>query len=284
MTPSAVEGALSGRTKVVIPVHLYGQMCDVKAIRATLDASGHSDVRILEDAAHCFEGSRDGATPGTWSDLAVFSFYATKNVTCGEGGAIVCRDAQIAATLRQTRLHGMSAGAADRFKAGQYRHWDMTRLGVKANLPDLLAALLGPQIASIRGRLPVRQGLAGRYRQAFAGTGIGMQRRDAGVESGEHIFPIHVPGEHRDQAIALLNEAGISVAVNYRNVPTLTYYREKYGYRPATFPVAENWGSGTLTLPLFPSISRAEQDHVIQQVLQKLVPLCEGHFPGKGEV
>ncbi len=278
MTPDTMAAALTERTKAVIPVHLYGQMCDVRGIRARLDSMGRADIRILEDAAHCFEGNRQGDGPGMYSDLAVFSFYATKNVTCGEGGAIVCRDPALADLLRQTRLHGMTAGAADRFKAGRYRHWDMARLGVKANLPDLLAALLGPQIASIRDRLPHRQRMADRYREAFAGTGIRMQCIERDVASAEHIFPIHVPGEYRDGAIAALNEAGIGVAVNYNNVPTRSYYRNRYGYDEGSFPVAEAWGQGTLTLPLFPSMSASDQDYVIDQVLALVAPSCAGRL------
>ncbi|HUJ75626.1 MAG TPA: aminotransferase class I/II-fold pyridoxal phosphate-dependent enzyme, partial [bacterium] len=123
MQPSAVEAALSARTRAVIPVHLYGQMCDVAGIREVLGKRG-GQVAIIEDAAHCFEGSRGGRVPGQDSDAAIFSFYATKNVTCAEGGAIITNDTELGERIRQTRLHGMSQGAVDRFRAGQYRHWD----------------------------------------------------------------------------------------------------------------------------------------------------------------
>ena len=113
--------------------------------RASPGTSGRRGHRGLR--AHCFEGSRDGAVPGQHSTAAIFSFYATKNVTCGEGGAVITNDADLAAKIRQTRLHGMTQGAADRFQRGQYRHWDMELLGVKANLPDVLSAYLPPQIA-----------------------------------------------------------------------------------------------------------------------------------------
>ncbi len=98
-----------------------------------------------------------------------FPFNATKNVTCGEGGAIVLKDANLRRRIEETRLHGMSAIAADRFAGGRYNHWDMNRLGTKANLPDLLAALLPEQIQSIDQRLPIRTRLADRYRSALAG-------------------------------------------------------------------------------------------------------------------
>ena len=168
LSPAAMRAALGPRTRAVIPVHLYGQMADIGALRATLDEAGRQDVRLIEDAAHCFEGSLRGERPGARSDIAIFSFYATKNVTCGEGGAYVTNSDEIAERMAQTRLHGMSAGAADRFRQGAYRHWDMTRLGTKANLPDLLAALLPPQIDTIQARLARRATLAARYDAALA--------------------------------------------------------------------------------------------------------------------
>jgi dTDP-4-amino-4,6-dideoxygalactose transaminase len=272
MEPSAVAAALTPRTRAVIPVHLYGQMCDLKGMRGALVS--RPDIAVIEDCAHCFEGSRDGYLPGKHSDAAIFSFYATKNVTCGEGGAVITNRPWLASKVRQTRLHGMSQGAVDRFRGGQYRHWDMTALGVKANLPDLLAVYLGPQIAAIRDRLPARQTIAGRYRLAFQKTPIRMQKISPGCSTAEHIFPIGVPAAVRDQAIAALNRREIGVAVNYRSVPALTYYRDKYGYQPGSFPVSYAWGESTLTLPLYPGLKESEQDWVIASVLEEVVPLC----------
>jgi dTDP-4-amino-4,6-dideoxygalactose transaminase len=269
MTPEGAAKAVTKNTKLVMPVHMYGQMCDMKGLRAALPKS----VRILEDCAHCFEGTRLGEAPGKHSDLAIYSFYATKNVTCGEGGAIVTSDADLFAKLQQTRLHGMSAIAADRFKSGQYRHWDMARLGVKANLPDLLAALLPGQIATIRERLPIRTAIVERYRDAFANLPIRQAKLDPGAVSAHHLFPIHVKPEKRDAAIAALNEAGVPITVNYRSVPTLTYYREKYGYGPSAFPVSHEWGEGEITLPLWPGMPDADIEKVIETVKTAVVPL-----------
>jgi UDP-4-amino-4-deoxy-L-arabinose-oxoglutarate aminotransferase len=271
LRPEAVRQALTPATRAVIPVHLYGQMCDVQALRAVL--ADRPDVAIIEDCAHCFEGSLNGALPGAYSDAAIFSFYATKNVTCGEGGAIITRNPDLYAKLVQTRLHGMSAGAVDRYRQGAYAHWDMRMLGTKANLPDLLAALLPGQIANIRQRLPRREALARRYEQHFRGTPIRLVKPVPGAISARHIFPIHVPPTVRDRAIAVLNEQEIGVTVNFRSVPTMTYYREKYGYGPGDFPVSYAWGEGEITLPLFPSMSEAEQDHVVHSVLKHVVPL-----------
>lgn len=171
VTPAAMAAAVTPRTKAAIPVHLYGQMVDIVALRKALDAVSRpgQHIHIVEDCAHCFEGRLNGSRPGAHSDAAVFSFYATKNVTCGEGGAVILRDAGLHALLKETRTHGMSAMAINRFAGGKYNHWDMERLGTKANLPDLLAALLPRQISTIDERLPQRQAVAQRYRNALGG-------------------------------------------------------------------------------------------------------------------
>jgi len=264
-----IEKAITNRTRGIIPVHLYGQMCDMKSIYGI---AKENNLFVIEDAAHCFEGSRDGYLPGAYSDAAIFSFYATKNITCGEGGAIITHDSKLAEKIRQTRLHGMSADAVDRFNNQSYNHWDMKCLGVKANLPDILAALLPNQISSVKEKLKIRHKIADCYREAFKNTNIQMQVVDPLCESAEHIFPIAVLPEKRDDAILLLNTEGVQVAVNYRMVPRLSYYKDKYKYKPTDFPVSWSWGEGTITLPMFPNMSTEEQDHVISVVLSKLVP------------
>ncbi len=270
MRPDDIIPALSENTRAVMPVHIYGQMCDMAAIRAALKE--RKDISIIEDCAHCFEGELDGEKPGTHSDAAIFSFYATKNIACGEGGAIITRDSELHAKIMQTRLHGMSAGAADRFKTGAYNHWDMLRLGVKANLPDLLAALLPEQIERVYQRLEQRAGLAKRYRQAFAGTDIRCPEQVEGALDAYHLFPVGVPLTRRDEVLTGLSKAGIGATVNYRAVHTMTYYAKKYGFAPQDFPAAYEWGQSTISLPLFPSLRREEQDAVIIALRDIMAP------------
>ncbi|MEJ1934401.1 DegT/DnrJ/EryC1/StrS family aminotransferase, partial [Nostoc sp. NIES-2111] len=199
----------------------------------------------------------------------------TKNVTRGEGGAIVIRNEALTEPLRQARLHGMTADAINRYRNNRYRHWDMVRLGCKANLPDLLAALLPRQIETILQRLPARRTLADRYRSAFAGGPIVMPKQVEGCTSAEHAFVIHVPPAVRDDAIEVLNEAGIGVGVHFRSVPTTTYYRDKYGFKDTDFPVSRAWGEGAISLPLYSSLTVGEQDYVIDTVRERVYPLCD---------
>lgn len=280
---TAIAELVSPKTRAVIPVHLYGRMCDIPELRATLDAMGRPDISIIEDAAHCFEGMRDNARPGCHSDAAIFSFYATKNVTCGEGGAIVTNNRNLAERLRATRLHGMSASAIDRFKTGQYRHWDMERLGIKANLPDILAALLPSQIREIQQKLPVREAIAQRYITAFAGSGLRIPGGVSTCLDARHLFCLHVPPEQRDTALNKLSAAGVGCTVNYRAVPGTRYYSRRYPSAADACPVSRRWGAGTLSIPFFPGMNDNEIDFVIDAVLEHVAPLCaKRHDPPLG--
>ena len=275
MIPEAAALAVTQKTKAVIPVHLYGQMVDIAALRTAVNArtAPHQKIFILEDCAHCFEGKLNGVRPGKHSDAAVFSFYATKNVTCGEGGGVILHDRDLYGKLLETRLHGMSAIAAKRFEGGQYNHWDMRRLGIKANLPDLLAALLPDQIKTIDSQLEKRKSVVHRYDTALERSPFLLPKKVPGCVSAEHLYVIGVPDGKRDKAIELLNGAGIGVTVNYRAVPQLTYYHARYPDAAAQFPVAMRWGDETLSLPLYPTLPETQQDHVIRVLIDEIAPL-----------
>jgi len=277
LTPEGAAPHITAHTRAVLPVHLYGQMVDIVGMRKMLHThpAVSRPVLSIEDSAHCFEGERNGRKPGQDGDVAIFSFYATKNVTCGEGGVIITRDTDLHQKILETRMHGMSAMAVDRFHGGHYNHWDMLRLGTKANLPDLLAALLPPQIATIDRRLGERYRLANRYREAFADGPLRLVARSPTTKSAEHIFPIGVPNGAREAAIAALNEAGVSTTVNYHSVPETTYYKRADPEASSRCPVAGTWGKQTLTLPLFPGLTGAEQDHVIVTVKKRVYPLVK---------
>jgi dTDP-4-amino-4,6-dideoxygalactose transaminase len=270
----AAHAAITSATKAIIPVHLYGQMCDIAALRSLL---GARDIAIVEDSAHCFEGSIHGIRPGRLSDAAIFSFYATKNVTCGEGGAIVTHRQDLHDKLVQTRVHGMSAAAMDRFSGKNYRHWDVARLGTKANLPDLLAALLPRQIERVAANLDLRERVAERYERALRDTPIRHPQAVEGVVNARHLFPIYLPPALREEALARFGRAGIGVTINYPAIPGLTYYARKYNFKPNAFPVSDDWGKGTLSLPFFAGLTEVEQDYVIEVLKREIVPMFERH-------
>ncbi|HOU55226.1 MAG TPA: DegT/DnrJ/EryC1/StrS family aminotransferase [Myxococcota bacterium] len=267
LDPAAVEAALTPRTRAVLPVHLYGQMADMRAFRALADRRG---LWVVEDAAHCVEGSRDDARPGTLGDTACFSFYATKNLTCGEGGAIACRDPALADRLRRLRLHGIDRDAATRH--GQaYRHWDMLELGYKANLNDLQAALLRPQLQRLPDLWRRRERLARRYDRLLQGIpGVRIPPVHPGVVHARHLYTVQVPPDRRDDVLAGLQARGIGVAVNFRPVHRLSWWRDRLGLPEGAFPRAERLGASTVTLPLYPRLTHAQQDRVVEALQEVL--------------
>ena len=261
--PSAVEAAITPRTRAIVAVDLYGLMADMVALRAI--ANRHS-LALVEDAAHCVEGRRDGFGPGQLADYGCFSFYATKNLTCGEGGAITARDGAKKNLLRQLSSHGMSKNAADRH-AGKYQHWDMERLGYKYNLSDVNAALLLPQLPKLADWLSRREEICRRYEAAFRETpGVSFPVVPEGMVSGRHLFTIWVEAAKRDAVLAGIQARGIGVAVNYRAVHLTKFYRERFGFRRGMFPEAERIGDSTITIPLWPAMTDAQVDEVIAAV------------------
>ena len=264
ITPELIKAAITEKTKAIIPVHMYGQMCDIKAIKEIIPSG--QKIAIIEDCAHTFEAKFNGERPGKYSDAAIFSFYATKNVTCGEGGAIITNDSNLFERITQSILHGMSAGAADRFKVGQYNHWGMDNLGTKANLPDLLACFLPEQIKNIDNNLIAREKLAMNYERALTNTKIKFPQILPQVIHARHLFPIFVGSSSRDAALNKLGQLNIGVTVNYRSVISMKYYSKKYELSGSDFPISNNWGSGTLSIPMFLGITEEEQDYVINSL------------------
>lgn len=262
-----IRPLITSNTKVIMVVHLYGQMCDTRSIYSEFSPLG---IRILEDCAHSFESTRDGYQPGVYSDAAIFSFYATKNITCGEGGAVITNDDDLYLDLSQRVLHGMSAGAADRFKTGSYAHWNMDVLGIKANLPDILASLLPSQISNANSKLKIRRSLAERYDEAFTNSPLRIPRRNHADIHALHLYPIWVPMGLRDTALKLLSENKIGATVNFRPVNEMNYYLKKYGSGLTQTPISSSWGAGVLSLPLYPGLSLTSQDYVIK-IIQNVI-------------
>jgi dTDP-4-amino-4,6-dideoxygalactose transaminase len=276
---SAVKRAITSRTRAIIPVHLYGLMADVRSID---ELCRRHNLMMIEDAAHATEAVRDGLRPGQLGHAACFSFYATKNLTCGEGGAIATNDAALADSVRRLRSHGMSKEAAGRY-TGRYQHWDMLTLGYKANLSDIQAALLVGQLGRLDAQLVRRESIAARYEAAFSQVpGISFPIVRPGATSARHLFTIWTRPRRRDEFLAQLQEKGIGVAVNYRAVHLLSFYREQFGFAPGAFPNAERIGDSTITLPLYPGMTGEEVDQVIGAVTEVAAELADEAVVGIG--
>ena len=264
-----VEAAITPRTKAILPVHLYGQMCDMRALRAIAD---RHHLAIVEDAAHCIEGERDGVRVGQLAETACFSFYATKNLTCGEGGALVTDSDDLAAKLRLLRLHGMTKTAFDRSKEG-FQPWDMVTLGWKYNMDNIQAALLLPQLDRLDRNADLREALAARYYERLGEiAGISWPRVMPGRHA-RHLFTIWVDPQLRNEILIRVQARGIPLLVNYRAIHQHSFFRDTYGYRPGQFPVAERLGDSTISLPFYPTMPLEHVDLVtdaLSEVMSEL--------------
>lgn len=256
--PLLIEAAITPRTKAIIPVHLYGQMCNMTVIKEIADKH---NLIVIEDAAHCIEGEHKGHKSGTLSNAACFSFYATKNITSGEGGAIATNDSAMAAWLLQGRSHGISSSAADRYTK-KYQHYDMEFLGMKSNMTNMQAALLVHQLERIESLHAQRELLFKKYEQLLEKFEKPQTVPEA--RHAYHLFSIWV--KNRDQLIDYVDEKGIGVAVHYRPAHLMSYYVKKYGYKKGDFPIAEYIGDSTLSLPLYPTLSVESVEYVCDVV------------------
>jgi UDP-4-amino-4-deoxy-L-arabinose-oxoglutarate aminotransferase len=273
--PAAVAAAVGPKTVGILPVHLYGQLADMRALKEIADAK---KLFLVEDSAHGVEMERDGVRPGDLGDAAVFSFYATKNITSGDGGAVVTRDAKMAERLRRLRNHGVSKAAADRH-GGLYRHWDLVELGYKANLTDLDAAMLRPQLPRVEDKRRQREAIATRYEEMLRaripetagppprGHRVPwmIQRRG---QSSHHLFTVHARPGQRDAVLAKLGTAGVGTAVNYRAIHLLTYLAEALKLPRGSLPIAEEMGDRTISLPMYPTLTPEAQEHVVEALAQ----------------
>ena len=272
--PEAVRAAIGPRTKGILPVHLYGQLADMRALRAIADARS---LFILEDSAHGIEIERDGVRPGELGDAAVFSFYATKNLTSGDGGAVATRHAHVAERLRRLRNHGVSKAATERHGKA-YQHWDLVELGYKANLTDFDAALLRPQLARVLSKRDQREQLVRRYesklREALgpllpapSASRVSFFVEPRGTSS-HHLFTIQPPAAIRDELLSHLGAQGIGVACNYRAIHTLSYLVETLGMKRGSLPIAEEIGDRTISLPLYPQLEESALERVVSVVAE----------------
>jgi UDP-4-amino-4-deoxy-L-arabinose-oxoglutarate aminotransferase len=258
-----VAAAITPKTKAILPVHLFGLMCDMRALRAVADRHG---LQIVEDAAHCVEGVRDGVRPAQLSATACFSFYATKNLTCGEGGALTTDDTALYERLKLLHLHGMTKTAYDRSREG-YTHWDMVELGWKYNMSNIEAALLLPQFPRIDRKLQQRVELARRYDTRFAEVpGVTPFASRPGTVHSRHLYPVRVAAEKRDRVIEALKANNIGCVVNYRAIHLMQFFRDKFGFRGGEFPVAERIGDEVISLPFYPGMPIEDADLVVTEL------------------
>jgi|CXWL01.1.fsa_nt_gi dTDP-4-amino-4,6-dideoxygalactose transaminase len=267
MDVTKLAAAITPRTRAVMPVHFAGLPVDLDPVYALAEQHG---LRVVEDAAHAIGTEYKGRRIGAFGDVQVFSFHPNKNITTGEGGAIIVRDAALAAELQLLRFHGMDREAWARFGKTGSQHYEIIAPGYKFNMMDMQAALGIHQLPALAGFNARRAELAGRYRAALADWPELLLQQDPPYEH-RHAWHLFVPlvntGDGtsltRDAFMAALKERNIGTGLHYRTAHLYPYYREHFGWGPGDFPNAEFISDRIVSLPLFPLLTDAEQDHVI---------------------
>ncbi len=262
-----IEAAITKKTKAILPVHLYGQLCDMRAISKI---ARKYKLKVVEDAAHAVEARRDGVRVGQLSDAAAFSFYATKNLTSGEGGAISVQTKKLKTILSQSRTHGLTKDAASKYRK-KYQHYDMKFCGWKYNMSNIQAALLVPQIKRIEKNLKIRKKVWDIYLAELEGVeNLGFPKIVPGARSALHLFTAWVPPRHRDKILWRLEEKGIGVSANFRPIHYMTYYKKNFNLKKGMFPNAEQIGDSVITLPLYPALKERQIKYVCKSLKEIL--------------
>jgi dTDP-4-amino-4,6-dideoxygalactose transaminase len=255
------------QVSAIVPVHVAGLACDMEAIR---HLSVRFGVPVVEDAAHAFPVRHGDRYLGTLGDAGVFSFYATKTITTGEGGMVATDRDEVAARIRVMRLHGIDRDVWSRYtEPGAGWKYDVVAPGYKYNMTDVAAAIGRVQLAKAQRFLQRRKAIAKRYLTALGGLDFLTLPRWS-EEHAWHLFVIRVNGQKlrksRDECIETLQARGIGVSVHFIPLHLMSYYRSRYGFRPEDFPVALQCFQGCISIPIFAGLTDEEVDRVISAV------------------
>jgi dTDP-4-amino-4,6-dideoxygalactose transaminase len=269
MSPDSVRAAITNRTKAIMPVHYAGLPCDMTAILAI--ATEHK-LRVVEDAAHALPAAHRGGLVGTLaSDVTVFSFYANKTMTTGEGGMVVTRDIELARRMRIMRLHGIDRDAFNRFRSRTPAwYYEVIAPGFKYNLTDIAAAMGLVQLDRLAGFQARRVQLAERYDAALADLPLILP--SWGGEGDQHAWHLYVvrlnhdavkQGYCRERLIDHMSHNGIGTSVHYVPLHRQPYWRDSLNTPTEKLPVSEGAYQTMVSIPLFTMMSDDDQQHII---------------------
>lgn len=266
--PLAVADAIGPRTRAIIPVHFGGVPADMDEIVALAQPRG---IAVVADAAHAFPCAYRGRNVGTLADVTCFSFYATKTITTGEGGAAVTPRADWADRMRVMSLHGISRDAWKRYMADGSWYYEILAAGFKYNLTDVAAALGLAQLARAEEMRARRASIAERYDDAFEDLEE-LERLHPPLDrtNAHHLYVLKVDpdGLEIDRAafIQALGARGVGCSVHFIPLHEHPYYRETFGYRPESLPVAHAIYQRSVSLPIYSAMSDAQVEQVIADV------------------
>jgi len=261
--PARIEAAVTERTRAIIPVHLYGQPCDMDKI---LDIARRHNLKVVSDCAHAIEAEYRGSKVGSLGDTACYSFYATKNMTAGNGGMLVTDDDNLTQLVQSQRDHGMASGAWTRYQTGEFQEYPMIQLGFKYIMWDIPASIAIHQLRRIEQRHQKRLEAAARYNEALKSLAdhVEILASRENIRHAHHLCVVKLKGVSRNRVAAGMEKRGIGVGIHFRPVHLEPYYRKKHGHAPGECPVAEDAGERVLSLPFWPEITEAEVLRVVE--------------------
>ena len=266
--PDRLEARIGDATRAVVAVDFAGHPAEYETLREICDRRG---LRLIADASHSLGAEVRGRRVGTLAELTCLSFHPVKGITCGEGGAVLTDDAGLADACRRFRHHGIvreSLGTAD----GPWSY-EMPEPGFNYRITDIQCALGTSQLKKLAMFVERRRRLAARYAQLFASIPqVELPGEAEGVASAWHLYAVGVPAEQRRRVFEALRAANIGVQVHYIPVYRQPFYRRLLGLDPTDYPVAERTYSRTISLPLFPTLTDAEQDRVVDELGRALTP------------
>lgn len=236
--PEDVARKITSRTKAIVPVHLYGAICDMVALRRLADGAG---IALVEDSAEAFGSTLDGAHAGTLGDIGTFSFFGNKTITTGEGGMVVAKDAQLADRLRRVKGQGQS----------QLRRYWHDELGFNYRMTNICAAVGLAQMERAHSILARKRQIADAYREMLANLPVTLQQPGPGVVSSEWLFSVLLPsGVDRDRVMAGMRDHGVDSRPVFYCAHHMPMYRQ-----PDSFPVAQDIAERGISLPSYPALS-----------------------------
>lgn len=266
---AAIEAAITPRTKAIVPVHYAGLAVDMLAV---LDIARKHGLRVVEDAAHALPTTLEKELIGTLgSDATVFSFYANKTMTTGEGGMLVTRNAELAKRAKVMRLHGMNRDAFDRFTAKVPSwYYEIVAPGFKYNLTDIAAALGLHQLKRLPAFQTRREQIAAAYDAAFADLPLILPpQAPEGDTHSWHLYVLRLADDcavERDVFIERMYAKGIGCSVHYIPLHLHPYWRDRYGLTPAQFPHSQKAYERMISIPLYTAMTDADVQRVIAAV------------------
>ncbi|MGE3276391.1 MAG: DegT/DnrJ/EryC1/StrS family aminotransferase [Vicinamibacterales bacterium] len=272
LDPAAAAAAVTPRTRALLPVHFAGRPVDVEAFQALRGSRG---LTLIEDAAHAVEAVSGAGKVGATADFTCFSFYATKNLTTGEGGMVTTASPEHAAFLRTAALHGMNRDAWRRYAPGGRADYDVVMAGFKYNMTDLAAAIGLRQLVRLPDLAARRRAVWEAYDAALAGLPLVRPTPPAvGTVHGRHLYTVLVDealsGWTRDALQAALAHRGIGTSIHFRALHLHPFYQDRLGVRPGMFPNAEYISARTLSLPFSAALTDEELERTIVALTELL--------------